>query len=60
MRASILIGAHNEGSRLWRTLDSILESSDKLDAEIIVADDGSTDGLMRSSRNTSSRSGCLP
>jgi glycosyltransferase involved in cell wall biosynthesis len=46
MRASILIGTHNEGDRLWRTVESILESDDGLDSELIVADDASTDGSI--------------
>jgi glycosyltransferase involved in cell wall biosynthesis len=43
MRASVLIGAHNEGSRLWRTVESILESGIGKSAEIVVADDASSD-----------------
>jgi GT2 family glycosyltransferase len=44
MRTSVLIGAHNEGSRLWHTVESILESGMGKDAEVVVADDASTDG----------------
>ena len=43
MRASILIGVHNEGERLWKTVESVLETMGKLDAEVLVSDDGSTD-----------------
>jgi len=47
MRVSILVGAHNEGDRLWKTVESILETVGRLDAELIVADDGSTDHSVR-------------
>jgi GT2 family glycosyltransferase len=47
MRVSILVGAHNEGERLWRTVESILETVGRLDAELIVGDDGSTDGSIQ-------------
>jgi glycosyltransferase involved in cell wall biosynthesis len=47
MRASVLVGVHNEGDRLWRTVESILETKGKLDAEVVVADDGSTDGSIK-------------
>jgi GT2 family glycosyltransferase len=50
MRVSILVGAHNEGDRLWRTVESILETVGKLDAELIVGDDGSTDHSVREVR----------
>jgi GT2 family glycosyltransferase len=47
MRVSILVGAHNEGDRLWKTVESILETVGELDAELIVGDDGSTDRSVR-------------
>jgi len=43
MRASILVGAYNEGHRLWKTVESILETIGDLDAELVIANDGSTD-----------------
>ena len=46
MRASILIGVHNEGDRLWKTVESVLETIGRLDAEVLVSDDGSTDGSV--------------
>ena len=46
MRASVLVGCHNEGDRLWRTVESILGTIGKLDAEVVVSDDGSTDGSI--------------
>ena len=50
MRASILIAAHNEGDRLLKTVESILETIGKLDAEVVVGDDGSTDGSIEELR----------
>ena len=47
MRASIVIAAHNEGERLWKTVRSCLETSRGLGPEIIVVDDASTDGSLR-------------
>jgi GT2 family glycosyltransferase len=46
MRASIIIAAHNEGERLVRTVESVIESAGGLDYEIIVADDASDDGSI--------------
>jgi GT2 family glycosyltransferase len=46
MRASIIIAAHNEGERLVRTVESVVESAGGLDYEIIVADDASDDGSI--------------
>lgn len=46
MRVSIIIAAHNEGHFLRRTLESIFNSLGSLDAEILVADDASTDGSV--------------
>ncbi|MBW9152825.1 glycosyltransferase family 2 protein [Clostridium estertheticum] len=42
--ASIVIACRNEVNNLKRTVDSIMNSKNKLSYEIIVADDGSTDG----------------
>jgi hypothetical protein len=44
MRASIIVAAHNEGDRLWRTVASCSETSAGLDCEIVIADDASWDG----------------
>ena len=46
MRASIAIAAHNEGVLLSRTVRSCLETTAGLDCEIVVVDDGSTDGSV--------------
>ncbi|MBI4606372.1 MAG: glycosyltransferase [Planctomycetes bacterium] len=46
MRASLLIAAHNEGERLWRTVQSTVDSIRKLRHEVIVADDASEDGCV--------------
>jgi glycosyltransferase involved in cell wall biosynthesis len=46
MRASIAITSHNEGDLLWKTVQSCLETMQDLDCEIVVADDGSTDGSI--------------
>ena len=43
MRASLIIAAHNESDRLWRTVASCVETSAGLDCEIVVADDASWD-----------------
>jgi GT2 family glycosyltransferase len=43
MRASIVIAAHNEGALLRRTLESCFMTIGALGAEVIVADDASTD-----------------
>jgi GT2 family glycosyltransferase len=44
MRASIVIASCNEGTNLEKTVRSCLETTADLDAEIVVADDASTDG----------------
>lgn len=49
-RVSIIIAAHNEGDRLTDTLATCLETAGDLDAEIIVADDASTDGSAEQAR----------
>lgn len=43
MKASLILAAHNEGDRLWRTVKSCIETTSGLDCEIVVADDASTD-----------------
>jgi glycosyltransferase involved in cell wall biosynthesis len=43
MRVSVVVASHNEGQRLWKTLESIVESCQGLDYELIVADDASID-----------------
>jgi glycosyltransferase involved in cell wall biosynthesis len=42
-RLSVIITAHNEGAEVPRTVDSV-RSNTAIDHEIIVVDDGSTDG----------------
>ncbi len=46
MRASIIIAAHNEGQRLWRTVRSCEETTGDLDCEVLIVDDASTDGSI--------------
>src|SRR5512142_2499402 len=43
-RLSILIPTYNEARLVGRVLDEVLEASGPLDAEIVLVDDGSTDG----------------
>jgi GT2 family glycosyltransferase len=50
MRASIVIAAHNEGDLLWKTLHSVVETTDYLEREILIADDASTDGSVEEAR----------
>ena len=51
---SVVIPAYNEASRLPRTLRKIVDylSTRPGDHEIIVADDGSTDGTAETARET--------
>ncbi len=46
MLSSLLIAAHNEGERLWRTVEWSMEATRKLRCEIIVADDKSEDSCV--------------
>ena len=46
MRVSVVIASFNEGAALSRTIESCLETADGLDPEIVVADDGSSDGSI--------------
>lgn len=46
IRSSLIIAAHNEGDLLWRTVESCIETTGGLDAEIVVADDASWDGCV--------------
>jgi len=50
MRASLLIAAHNEGDSLWKTIRACVEGCAGLDYEIVVADDASSDGSVRSAQ----------
>lgn len=43
MRTSIVIAAHNEGSRLVRTVQSCVETVEDLEPEILIVDDASSD-----------------
>lgn len=46
-RVSLVIAAHNEGERLWKTIGSCVEHSTGRGAEeIVVADDASDDGSI--------------
>lgn len=49
MKLSIVIPVYNEERRISRTLSRIIDYVEKkdIDAEIIVADDGSTDGTLK-------------
>ncbi len=46
MRLSLVIAAHNEGSSLWKTVQSCVETCAGLDYEIVIADDASWDGCI--------------
>ena len=46
MRASIVIAAHNEGDLLLKTVRSCQQSLLGMEAEIVIADDASTDGAV--------------
>ncbi|MEI8383105.1 MAG: glycosyltransferase [Planctomycetota bacterium] len=46
MRSSLILAAHNEGDLLWRTLESMVQTSLGLQFEIVVADDASWDGCV--------------
>jgi len=46
MRLSIVIASHNEGGNLAKTVRSCVEGLGRLDAEVVVADDASTDGSI--------------
>jgi glycosyltransferase involved in cell wall biosynthesis len=43
MQTSVVIAAYNEGDRLWKTIQSCVDTCFGLDFEIIVADDASSD-----------------
>ena len=47
MRATIVIAAHNEGTLLGKTVDSVKQTLGSLEAEIVVVDDASTDGSVQ-------------
>jgi glycosyltransferase involved in cell wall biosynthesis len=55
MRISLVIAAHNEGPRLSQTLQSVVDTCNGLDFEVIVVDDGSTDGSAASAIRRFSR-----
>jgi GT2 family glycosyltransferase/NifU-like protein involved in Fe-S cluster formation len=46
MRASLVIASLDEGDKLWQTVSSCLETTAGLDCEVVVTDDGSTDGSV--------------
>lgn len=46
MKSSIIIASRNEGPLLKQTIDCMLNSRCKTEFDIIVADDGSTDGSL--------------
>jgi dolichyl-phosphate beta-glucosyltransferase len=58
---SIVIPAYNEGSRLGKTLDRILDfvRQQAWDAEIVVVDDGSRDGTAQLVRDYARRNGIV-
>jgi len=57
MKLSIVVPVFNEEKRLSRCLDSLLKFSQGLDdVEIIVAEDGSTDGTLRIAEEYASQS----
>jgi len=46
MHTTLVIAAHNEGDRLWRTVRSCVETCASLDYEIVIADDSFCDGSV--------------
>ncbi|MBI4486579.1 MAG: glycosyltransferase [Acidobacteria bacterium] len=50
MRVTAVIASFNEGQCLWKTVRSCVETTDDLDCEILVADDGSQDGSIEEVR----------
>jgi len=46
MRLSLIIASHNEGERLSRTVHSCQETCGRLEHEVVIADDASTDGSV--------------
>jgi len=47
MKLSVIIPTYNEGENLFKTVQSVIALQDEIgDAEVIVADDGSTDGSV--------------
>ncbi len=46
MRISIIIAAHNEGEALGKTIETCIATCSRLDHEIIIVDDASTDGSV--------------
>ena len=40
MRTSVIIAGHNEGSGLWRTIESCLDAGHEADYELVIVDDG--------------------
>lgn len=49
---SIVIPTHNEGEMLHQTIDSILEQTTHPHIEVIIVDDGSTDGSCERFKNS--------
>lgn len=46
MQISVIIATHNEGCKLWKTVESVFTSISKLSFEVIVADDASVDNSV--------------
>lgn len=46
MRVSLVIAAHNEGEKLWKTIESCAQSCGTLDYEVVVSDDATDDGSV--------------
>jgi poly-beta-1,6-N-acetyl-D-glucosamine synthase len=57
---SVLIAAYNEEISIRETLESILDQDYQGDVEIVVIDDGSTDGTIRVVRDVMSRPAISP
>ena len=55
MRSTIVIAAHNEGTLLGKTVDSVKQTLGSLEAEIVVVDDASTDGSVQEVQRATSR-----
>ncbi len=51
MRATLVVSSLNEGDRLWKTVRSCLETTKRLDCELLVADDDSGDSSLAEVRS---------
>lgn len=59
MKISVIIPVYNAEKYLQRCLDSILPQRSIVDFEVILVDDGSTDGSLSICRKNQSENGCI-